>query len=485
MASYQSSATFYEVCFNHFFRARTEKDGGDLVYFQGHISPGVYARAFLEGRLTEEQMDNFRQEVHGKGLSSYPHPKLMPEFWQFPTVSMGLGPLGAIYQAKFLKYLEHRGLKDTSEQTVYAFLGDGEMDEPESKGAITIATREKLDNLVFVINCNLQRLDGPVTGNGKIINELEGIFGGAGWNVIKVIWGGRWDELLRKDTSGKLIQLMNETVDGDYQTFKSKDGAYVREHFFGKYPETAALVADWTDEQIWALNRGGHDPKKVYAALKKAQETKGQPTVILAHTIKGYGMGDTAEGKNIAHQVKKMNMDGVRYVRDRFNVPVADADLEKLPYVTFPEGSEEHTYLHAQRQKLNGYLPTRQPKFTEKLELPTLADFSALLEEQNKEISTTIAFVRALNVMLKNKSIKDRLVPIIADEARTFGMEGLFRQIGIYSPNGQQYTRRTVSRLLTTKKTRKARFCRKGSTSWAQAHPGWLLRPLTAPTTCR
>ncbi|MER3606236.1 pyruvate dehydrogenase (acetyl-transferring), homodimeric type [Klebsiella pneumoniae] len=384
MASYQSSATFYEVCFNHFFRARTEKDGGDLVYFQGHISPGVYARAFLEGRLTEEQMDNFRQEVHGKGLSSYPHPKLMPEFWQFPTVSMGLGPLGAIYQAKFLKYLEHRGLKDTSEQTVYAFLGDGEMDEPESKGAITIATREKLDNLVFVINCNLQRLDGPVTGNGKIINELEGIFGGAGWNVIKVIWGGRWDELLRKDTSGKLIQLMNETVDGDYQTFKSKDGAYVREHFFGKYPETAALVADWTDEQIWALNRGGHDPKKVYAALKKAQETKGQPTVILAHTIKGYGMGDTAEGKNIAHQVKKMNMDGVRYVRDRFNVPVADADLEKLPYVTFPEGSEEHTYLHAQRQKLNGYLPTRQPKFTEKLELPTLADFSALQEGINE-----------------------------------------------------------------------------------------------------
>ncbi|MGX5145562.1 pyruvate dehydrogenase (acetyl-transferring), homodimeric type, partial [Enterobacter hormaechei] len=278
MASFQSSATIYEVCFNHFFRAANEKDGGDLVYFQGHISPGIYARAFLEGRLTEEQMNNFRQEVHGKGLSSYPHPKLMPEFWQFPTVSMGLGPIGAIYQAKFLKYLEHRGLKDTSEQTVYAFLGDGEMDEPESKGAITIATREKLDNLCFIINCNLQRLDGPVTGNGKIINELEGIFAGAGWNVIKVMWGGRWDELLRKDTSGKLIQLMNETVDGDYQTFKSKDGAYVREHFFGKYPETAALVADWTDEQIWALNRGGHDPKKVYAALKKARETKGKAT---------------------------------------------------------------------------------------------------------------------------------------------------------------------------------------------------------------
>ena len=405
MASFQSSATFYEVCFNHFFRARNEKDGGDLVYFQGHISPGVYARAFLEGRLTEEQMNNFRQEVHGKGLSSYPHPKLMPEFWQFPTVSMGLGPISAIYQAKFLKYLEHRGLKDTSEQTVYAFLGDGEMDEPESKGAITIATREKLDNLVFVINCNLQRLDGPVTGNGKIINELEGIFSGAGWQVLKVIWGGRWDELLRKDTSGKLVQLMNETLDGDYQTFKSKDGAYVREHFFGRYPETAALVKDMTDDEIWALNRGGHDPKKIFAALKKAQDTKGKPTVILAHTIKGYGMGETAEGKNIAHQVKKMNMEGVHHFRDRFNVPVADADIEKLPYITFEKDSEEYKYLHERRQALKGYVPTRLPEFTQKLEMPALEDFSSLLEEQNKEISTTIAFVRALNVMLKNKSI--------------------------------------------------------------------------------
>lgn len=392
----------------------------------------------------------------------------MPEFWQFPTVSMGLGPIGAIYRAKFLKYLEHRGLKDTSKQTVYAFLGDGEMDEPESKGAITIATREKLDNTVFVINCNLQRLDGPVTGNGKIINELEGIFEGAGWNVIKVMWGSRWDELLRKDTSGKLIQLMNETVDGDYQTFKSKDGAYVREHFFGKYPETAALVADWTDEQIWALNRGGHDPKKIYAAFKKAQETKGKATVILAHTIKGYGMGDAAEGKNIAHQVKKMNMDGVRHIRDRFNVPVSDADIEKLPYITFPEGSEEHTYLHAQRQKLHGYLPSRQPNFTEKLELPSLQDFGALLEEQSKEISTTIAFVRALNVMLKNKSIKDRLVPIIADEARTFGMEGLFRQIGIYSPNGQQYTPQDREQVAYYKEDEKGQILQEGSTSWAQ-----------------
>lgn len=440
MASFQSSATLYDVCFNHFFRAASAKDKGDLVYFQGHISPGIYARAFMEGRLTEEQMQNFRQEVHGKGLPSYPHPKLLPDFWQFPTVSMGLGPIAAIYQAKFLKYLEHRELADTSHRKVYSFLGDGEMDEPESKGAITIAVREKLDNLIFVINCNLQRLDGPVTGNGKIINELEGIFRGAGWEVIKVIWGSRWDEMLRKDTSGKLIQLMNETVDGDYQTFKSKNGAYVREHFFGRYPETAALVKDWTDDQIWALNRGGHDPKKVYAALHKAQQIKGKPVVILTHTIKGYGMGDSAEGKNIAHQVKKMNMDGVRYVRDRFNIPVADSDLEKLPFITFPQGSAEYDYLHARRKELNGYLPARSQQFSEKLVLPQLSDFAPLLEKQSKEISTTIAFVRALNVMLKNPSIKNRLVPIIADEARTFGMEGLFRQIGIYSPNGQQYT---------------------------------------------
>lgn len=452
---------------------------------RGPHLPGRVRSCFLEGRLTQEQLDNFRQEVHGNGLSSYPHPKLMPEFWQFPTVSMGLGPIGAIYQAKFLKYLEHRGLKDTSKQTVYAFLGDGEMDEPESKGAITIATREKLDNLVFVINCNLQRLDGPVTGNGKIINELEGIFEGAGWNVIKVMWGSRWDELLRKDTSGKLIQLMNETVDGDYQTFKSKDGAYVREHFFGKYPETAALVADWTDEQIWALNRGGHDPKKIYAAFKKAQETKGKATVILAHTIKGYGMGDAAEGKNIAHQVKKMNMDGVRHIRDRFNVPVSDADIEKLPYITFPEGSEEHTYLHAQRQKLHGYLPSRQPNFTEKLELPSLQDFGALLEEQSKEISTTIAFVRALNVMLKNKSIKDRLVPIIADEARTFGMEGLFRQIGIYSPNGQQYTPQDREQVAYYKEDEKGQILQEGINELGAGCSGWQRRPLTAPTICR
>ncbi|MDR5617619.1 pyruvate dehydrogenase (acetyl-transferring), homodimeric type [Arsenophonus sp.] len=462
MASFQSSATLYEVCFNHFFQAKNNKNGGDLVYFQGHISPGIYARSFLEGRLTEEQMDNFRQEIGGKGLSSYPHPKLMPEFWQFPTVSMGLGPIGAIYQAKFLKYLQHRGLKDTADQTVYAFLGDGEMDEPESKGAITIATREKLDNLVFVINCNLQRLDGPVTGNGKIVNELEGIFSGAGWQVIKVLWGGRWDELLRKDTSGKLIQLMNETLDGDYQTFKSKDGAYVREHFFNRYPETSALVKDMTDDEIWSLNRGGHDPKKVYAAFKKAQDTKGKPTVILAQTVKGYGMGDTAEGKNIAHQVKKMNLEGVRYFRDRFNVPVADDQVEKLPFITFKEDSAEYKYMHERRQALGGYLPARNPTFDEKLDIPSLEDFGQLLAEQNKEISTTIAFVRALNVMLKNNSIKDRLVSIIADEARTFGMEGLFRQIGIYSPNGQQYTPQDREQVAYYKEDEKGQILQEG-----------------------
>ena len=440
MSSFASSATIYEVAFNHFFRARNDKDGGDLVYFQGHISPGVYARAFVEGRLTEAQLDSFRQEVDGQGLSSYPHPKLMPTFWQFPTVSMGLGPIGSIYQARFLKYLTDRGLKDCSEQKVYAFLGDGEMDEPESKGAITIAAREKLDNLIFVINCNLQRLDGPVVGNGKVINELEGLFRGAGWDVIKVIWGSKWDELLQKDSSGKLLQLMNETLDGDYQTFKSKNGAYVREHFFGKYPETAALVADWTDEQIFSLNRGGHDPRKVYAAFKRANETKGKPTVILAKTIKGYGMGDAAEGKNIAHQVKKMELDSVRHLRDRFDVPVADEQLAELPYLSFEQGSAEWNYLHERRTALKGYLPSRLPQTTVKLDIPELSAFEALLGEQNREISTTMAFVRSLNVLLKDKSVGQRIVPILADEARTFGMEGLFRQIGIYSPHGQQYT---------------------------------------------
>lgn len=439
MASFQSSATLYEVCFNHFFKARNEKNGGDLVFFQGHIAPGIYARAFVEGRLTEEQMDNFRQEVHGKGIPSYPHPRLLPEFWQFPTVSMGLGPLNAIYQARFLKYLQNRGLKDTSDQTVYAFLGDGEMDEVESRGAIAFAAREKLDNLIFVINCNLQRLDGPVTGNGKIIQELESNFNGAGWEVIKVIWGRRWDRLLQKDTSGKLLQLMMEVVDGDYQNFKSKDGAYVREHFFGRYPETAELVKDMTDDEIWALNRGGHDPIKVFAAFNKAKQVKGKPVVILVKTIKGYGMGDAAEGKNIAHQVKKMDLSGVKHVRDQFNVPVSDADLEKLPYVTFAEGSDEYKYLHERRQALQGYLPTRLPRFTQEFKVPGIEEFSQLFEAQARPISTTMAFVRTLNILLKDKSIGKHIVPIVADEARTFGMEGLFRQIGIYNPHGQHY----------------------------------------------
>ncbi|ENM3802671.1 pyruvate dehydrogenase (acetyl-transferring), homodimeric type [Vibrio cholerae] len=442
MASFQSSAAFYETCFNHFFRAPNEKDGGDLVYYQGHISPGIYARAFVEGRLTEEQLDNFRQEVDGKGLPSYPHPKLMPEFWQFPTVSMGLGPISAIYQARFLKYLNGRGLKDTTAQRVYAFLGDGEMDEPESRGAISFAAREKLDNLCFLINCNLQRLDGPVMGNGKIIQELEGLFRGAGWNVVKVIWGNGWDKLLAKDTTGKLLQLMNETIDGDYQTFKAKDGAYVREHFFGKYPETAALVADMTDDEIFALKRGGHESSKLYAAFKNAQDTKGRPTVILAKTVKGYGMGDAAEGKNIAHQVKKMDMTHVLAMRNRLGLQdlISDEEVKNLPYLKLEEGSKEFEYLHARRKALHGYTPQRLPNFTGELVIPELEEFKPLLEEQSREISSTMAYVRTLNILLKDKNIGQNIVPIIADEARTFGMEGLFRQIGIYNPHGQNYT---------------------------------------------
>ncbi|WP_423187632.1 pyruvate dehydrogenase (acetyl-transferring), homodimeric type [Alishewanella sp. d11] len=442
MASFQSSAAFYETCFNHFFRAPNAKDGGDLVYYQGHISPGIYARAFVEGRLTAAQLDNFRQEVDGTGISSYPHPKLMPEFWQFPTVSMGLGPITAIYQARFLKYLNGRGLKDTTEQRVYAFLGDGEMDEPESRGAISFAAREKLGNLCFLVNCNLQRLDGPVMGNGKIIQELEGLFRGAGWNVIKVVWGRGWDKLLAKDTTGKLLQLMNETLDGDYQTYKANDGAYVRKHFFGRYPETAALVADMTDEEIFALKRGGHEPSKLFAAFKAAQNCTDKPTVILAKTVKGYGMGDAAEGKNIAHQVKKMDLTHVKQLRTRLGLEdyISEEQVADLPYIKLPEGSPELKYLHDRRQALHGYTPVRLPNFSETLTLPELSAFDSLLEEQKREISTTLAYVRALNILLKDKHIGQRIVPIIADEARTFGMEGLFRQIGIYNPSGQNYT---------------------------------------------
>ena len=440
ISSFASSATIYDVCFNHFFRAPNEKDGGDLVYFQGHIAPGIYSRSFLEGRLTEEQLANFRQEVDGEGLSSYPHPKLMSDYWQFPTVSMGLGPIQAIYQARFLKYLTDRGIKDCSEQTVYCFLGDGECDEPEALGAIGLAAREELDNLVFIINCNLQRLDGPVRGNGKIIQELEGTFAGAGWEVTKVIWGRYWDPLLARDTSGKLLQLMEETVDGEYQNCKAKGGAYTREHFFGKYPETAEMVANMSDDDIWRLNRGGHDPVKVYAALDKAKNTKGRPTVILAKTVKGYGLGDAGEGKNIAHNVKKMAMDSVRHFRDRFDIPVPDDKLEEIPFYHPGPYSPEIKYMMERREALHGSMPRRLEKFSEKLETPALSIFDSILKGSNgREISSTMAFVRILTALLKDKKIGNNIVPIIPDEARTFGMEGLFRQVGIYAHEGQKY----------------------------------------------
>ncbi|GAC34797.1 pyruvate dehydrogenase (acetyl-transferring), homodimeric type [Paraglaciecola polaris] len=440
ISSFASSAMLYDVGFNHFFRAPNEKDGGDFLFVQGHVSPGIYSRAFIEGRLSEDQLDGFRQEVDGKGISSYPHPKLMPDFWQFPTVSMGLGPMQAIYLARFLKYLTSRGLKDCSDQRVWCFMGDGEVDEPESLGAIGLASREGLDNLTFVINCNLQRLDGPVRGNGKIIQELEGTFRGAGWEVLKVIWGRYWDPLLARDSSGKLLDVMNETVDGEYQNYKAKGGAYTRENFFGKYPELKEMVSNMSDDDIWRLNRGGHDPVKVYAAYKRATETKGRPQVILAKTVKGYGMGAAGEGKNIAHNVKKMDVESVREYRDRFNIPVADEDVASLPYFKFAEDSEEMKYLRARRDSLHGYMPVRLAKSTEDLPAPSLKAFEAITKGSgDREISTTMAFVRVLTVMLKDKKVGSRVVPIIPDEARTFGMEGLFRQVGIYSNGGQKY----------------------------------------------
>ncbi|QTD43802.1 pyruvate dehydrogenase (acetyl-transferring), homodimeric type [Ottowia testudinis] len=442
IGSFASLASMWGAGFNHFWHAESEGHGGDCIYFQGHSAPGIYARAYLEGRITEDQLENFRREVQGKGLSSYPHPKLMPGFWQFPTVSMGLGPLMAIYQARFLKYLHARGIADTANRKVWVFLGDGEMDEPESKGAISLASRENLDNLIFVINCNLQRLDGPVRGNSKIIQELEGDFRGAGWHVVKLLWGKGWDELLARDKSGKLKQVMMETLDGDYQAMKANDGAYVRKHFFGKYPETLKLVEHMTDEEIFDLRRGGHDPEKVYAAFHNAHHHKGQPTVLLVKTVKGYGMGQAGEGKNTVHQTKKLADEDIRYIRDRFNIPVPDSELDKLPYYKPADDTPEMQYLHARRKALGGYLPTRRVQADESFTIPSLDTFKAVLEPtaEGREISTTQAFVRFLTQLLRDKAFGPRVVPILVDEARTFGMEGLFRQIGIYNPKGQLYT---------------------------------------------
>ncbi|STY29388.1 Pyruvate dehydrogenase (decarboxylase component) E1p [Legionella wadsworthii] len=440
IASYASSSTLYETGFNYFFKGPQGENGGDLVYIQGHSSPGIYARAYLEGRLTEEQLSNFRQEVEVDGLSSYPHPWLMSEFWQFPTVSMGLGPLQAIYQARFLKYLENRGLIKSDDRKVWAFLGDGEMDEPESVGALSIAAREKLDNLIFVVNCNLQRLDGPVRGNGKIIQELEGLFRGAGWNVIKVIWGGRWDPLLAQDKEGWLQKRMEECVDGDYQAYKANNGAYVRQHFFNEYPELKKMVENYSDEDIWRLNRGGHDPQKVFAAYAKAVEHKGSPTVILAKTIKGYGMGAAGEGQNITHQQKKMSIEQLKAFRDRFSIPISDEQIADIPFYKPAEDSPEIKFIKKNREMLGGYLPSRSTE-AEPLKAPGLSEFSSVTKGLgDREISTTMAFVRILSALLKNKEISSRIVPIVPDECRTFGMEGLFRQIGIYSPVGQLYT---------------------------------------------
>ncbi|HZE90160.1 MAG TPA: pyruvate dehydrogenase (acetyl-transferring), homodimeric type, partial [Rhizobacter sp.] len=442
ISSFASLATMFGTGFNHFWHAESAERGGDLLYIQGHSSPGVYARAYLEGRLTEEQLLNFRQEVDGKGISSYPHPKLMPEFWQFPTVSMGLGPLMGIYQARFLKYLHARGIANTENRKVWVFCGDGEMDEPESLGAIGLAAREKLDNLIFVVNCNLQRLDGPVRGNGKIIQELEGEFRGSGWNVIKLLWGSYWDPLLARDSEGLLRKVMMDTVDGDYQAFKANDGAFVRKNFFGKHPKLLEMVSKMSDDDVWRLQRGGHDPQKVYAAYHRAANHQGQPTVLLIKTVKGFGMGKIGEGKNTAHQTKKMVDEDVKAFRDRFNIPIPDDKLADVPFYKPADDTPEMQYLHARRKALGGYLPKRRTKADEQLKVPDLETFKAVLEPtaEGREISTTQAYVRFLTQLLRDKDLGPRAVPILVDEARTFGMEGLFRQIGIYNPEGQKYT---------------------------------------------
>lgn len=439
IASFQSAATLYDVGFNHFFRATNDNFGGDLVYFQGHSSPGIYARAFLEGRISEEQLSNFRMEANGQGLSSYPHPWLMPDFWQFPTVSMGLGPIMGIYQARYLKYLHDRGIADTSDRKVWVFCGDGEMDEPESQGAISLAARENLDNLIFVINCNLQRLDGPVRGNGKIIQELESNFRGSGWNVLKVIWGSYWDPLIAMDKDGLLKKRMEECVDGEYQNFKAKGGAYTREHFFGKYPELREMVSAMSDEDIWRLNRGGHDPHKVYAAYAAATSHKGQPSIVLAKTVKGYGMGDAGEGQNITHQQKSMDIESLKTFRTRFDLPISDKEVESLSFYKPANDSPEIQYMMERRKELGGFLPTRRKK-TKAQKIPELSAFSNVTNSSgDREISTTMAFVRILSTLVRDKELGKYIVPIVPDEARTFGMEGMFRQLGIYSSVGQLY----------------------------------------------
>jgi len=462
IATYQSAAVLYDVGFDHFFRGRTDTFDGDMIYIQGHSAPGIYGRAFVEARIAPERMDNFRRESDRDGLSSYPHPRLMPDFWQFPTVSMGLGPLTAAYQARYMRYLEYRGLKEHQGRKVWAFLGDGEMDQPESLAAISVAGRERLDNLVFVVNCNLQRLDGPVRGNAKVIQELEGTFRAAGWNVIKVIWGGGWDALLAKDSTGLLRQRMMECVDGDYQTFKSQNGAYVREHFFGKYPELLALVADLSDDDIWALARGGHDPQKVYAAYAQAVAGNGRPSVILAKTVKGFGMGEAGEGQNINHQLKKMSADALRAFRDRFDLPVSDDQLEEMPYLRPAPGSAEARYFAQRRQAQGGQLPARVTH-VDPLPVPALSAFATQLQGSGERgQSTTMGFVRILTTLLKDPELGKLIIPIVPDESRTFGMEGLFRQIGIHSYLGQLYTPQDAGQLSYYKEAKDGQILQEG-----------------------
>ncbi len=474
IASFASAATLYDMGYNHFWHAPSDTHGGDLVYVQGHSSPGAYAYAFLSKELSQEQLDNFRQEASGNGLSSYPHPWLMPTFWQFPTVSMGLGPLMAIYQARFMKYLGSRGLVNTHGRKIWAFMGDGEMDEPESLGAISLASRENLDNLIFVVNCNLQRLDGPVRGNGKIIQELEGAFRGAGWNVIKVIWGSYWDPLLAKDTKGLLQKRMMECVDGEYQNFKARDGAYVREHFFGKYPELLEMVANMSDDDIWRLNRGGHDPYKVYAAYAAAVEHTGQPTVILAKTIKGYGMGEAGEAQNITHQQKKMGTTSLKAFRNRFGLDIPDDKIDEIPYLTFEENSPEFTYMQERRKALGGAFHRRRTS-ANPLQTPPLSAFESLLKASGdgRESSTTMAFVRILNILVKDKQIGKHVVPIVADESRTFGMEGMFRQLGIWSSVGQLYTPQDADQLMYYKEDKNGQILQEGINE-AGAMSSWI-----------